>query len=56
MIYHITDSADIGSKGLVRMGNSSVSGIGSSTRTLPSSELPNQGKVPVLHGNHLYHM
>ncbi|KAK4833456.1 hypothetical protein QYF36_005399 [Acer negundo] len=42
--------ADIGSKGLVRTGNSSVSGIGSSTRTLPSSELPKQGKVPVLHG------
>ncbi|KAK2647690.1 hypothetical protein Ddye_015179 [Dipteronia dyeriana] len=42
--------ADIGSKGLVRTGNSSVNGIGSSTRTLPSSALPKQGKVPVLHG------
>ncbi|TXG59105.1 hypothetical protein EZV62_016934 [Acer yangbiense] len=50
MIYHITDSADIGSKGLVRTGNSNVGGIGSSTRTLPSSELPKQGEVPVLHG------
>ncbi|XP_044472628.1 protein REVEILLE 8-like [Mangifera indica] len=43
--------ADIGSKGVLRMGTSSVSGIGSSSRTLTSSEIPKQGKqVPMLHG------
>ncbi|KAL5809645.1 hypothetical protein ACOSQ3_030336 [Xanthoceras sorbifolium] len=43
--------ADIGSKGVVRTGNSNVSAIGNSTRALPNSELPKQGKqVPVLHG------
>ncbi|KAH7553475.1 hypothetical protein JRO89_XS12G0016300 [Xanthoceras sorbifolium] len=51
MAYHVTDSADIGSKGVVRTGNSNVSAIGNSTRALPNSELPKQGKqVPVLHG------
>lgn len=43
--------ADIGSKGVARISNSSVSGIGSSSRPLPSSEIPKQGKQsPVLHG------
>ncbi|XP_031249975.1 protein REVEILLE 8-like isoform X2 [Pistacia vera] len=51
MAYHVTDSADIGSKGVSRMGNSSVSCIGSSSRTLITSETPKQGKqVPMLHG------
>lgn len=54
MAYHITDSADIGSKGLSRVGNSAVGGIVNSTRTVPSSEMPKQGKqVPALHGNSL---
>ncbi|KAJ4704823.1 Protein REVEILLE like [Melia azedarach] len=46
-----TTEADIGSKGLSRVGNSAVGGIVNSTRTVPSSEMPKQGKqVPALHG------
>ncbi|KAK6231537.1 hypothetical protein SCA6_001610 [Theobroma cacao] len=49
--YNVTDSADIGSKGVARISNSGVSGIGSSSRTIPSSDMPNQGKqAPMLHG------
>ncbi|RDY13863.1 Protein REVEILLE 8 [Mucuna pruriens] len=51
MLYDVTDSADIGSKGITQITNSSLSGVGNSTRTLPTSEIPKQGKqAPVLHG------
>lgn len=54
MGYGVTDSADIGSKGVARTSKCSSSGIGSSSRTLPSSEIPNQGiQAPVRHGNPL---
>lgn len=47
---HATE-ADIGSKGIPRVGNSTVGGIGNSTGTQPSTDIPKQGKqVPVLHG------
>lgn len=47
MMYKITDSADVGSKGAARIGNSDVGEIGSSNRTVP-----NQSKLgSVLHGN-----
>ncbi|KAI4300222.1 hypothetical protein L6164_033621 [Bauhinia variegata] len=43
--------ADIGSKGIARNTNNCLSGVASSTRTLPSSEMQKQGKkAPVLHG------
>ncbi|XAR69024.1 hypothetical protein NMG60_11000467 [Bertholletia excelsa] len=43
--------ADIGSRGVATITNSSISGIGSSSRKLPSSELPKQGKQgSLLHG------
>ncbi|XP_059646940.1 protein REVEILLE 8-like isoform X2 [Cornus florida] len=43
--------ADIGSKGVARISNCSVNGIGSSSRTVLSSELPKQGKQDsLLHG------
>ncbi|OMO72616.1 hypothetical protein CCACVL1_17691 [Corchorus capsularis] len=43
--------ADIGSKGVARIGNSGVSAIGSSSRTIPSSDVPKQGKqATMLHG------
>ncbi|ONI03169.1 hypothetical protein PRUPE_6G242700 [Prunus persica] len=43
--------ADIRSKGLARINKCSLSGIESSSRTLPSSEIPEQGKqAPLLHG------
>ncbi|KAL2485272.1 Protein REVEILLE 8 [Abeliophyllum distichum] len=43
--------ADIGSKGTERISNSSMSGIGSSTRKQPSSELPKHGKQgSIIHG------
>lgn len=52
MPYNVTDSADIGSKGIARISNNNVSGLGTSGRTLPSSDIPKQGKqAPVLHGN-----
>nr|ABL63122.1 MYB transcription factor [Catharanthus roseus] len=43
--------ADIGSKGATRISNSNISGIGSSSRTLPASEVPKQGKQgSLVHG------
>lgn len=43
--------ADIGPKCVSRVGNNAVSGLGTSSRTLPSAEMPKQGKqAPVLHG------
>ncbi|CAA2972384.1 REVEILLE 8-like [Olea europaea subsp. europaea] len=55
---HVTDSADIGSKGTERISNSterisnsSMSGIGSSTRAQPSSESPKHGQQgSIVHG------
>ncbi|CAJ1968450.1 unnamed protein product [Sphenostylis stenocarpa] len=45
------NEADIGSKGLTQITNSSVSGVGNSIRMLPTSDIPKQGKqAPVLHG------
>jgi hypothetical protein len=53
MAYNVTDSADIGSKGVARISNSGVSAI----RTLPGSDIPNQGeKATMLHGNLLDHI
>ncbi|KAF2311999.1 hypothetical protein GH714_027717 [Hevea brasiliensis] len=44
-------STDIGSKGIARISNNNLSGPGTINRTLPSSEIPRQGKqAPVLHG------
>jgi hypothetical protein len=43
--------ADIASKGVARISNSGVSGIGSSGRTPPGFDIPKQGKqASVLHG------
>ncbi|KAF9680324.1 hypothetical protein SADUNF_Sadunf06G0109300 [Salix dunnii] len=43
--------ADIGPKCVSRVSNNTVSGLGTSSRTLPSAEMPKQGKLaPVLHG------
>ncbi|KAI4349210.1 hypothetical protein L6164_009830 [Bauhinia variegata] len=43
--------ADIGSMGMARISNNSLSGVASSSRTPPSSEMQKQGKrAPVLHG------
>ncbi|KAJ6746619.1 PROTEIN REVEILLE 8 [Salix koriyanagi] len=43
--------ADIGPKCVSRVGNNTVSGLGTSSRTSPSAEMPKQGKLaPVLHG------
>lgn len=43
--------ADIGPKCVSRVSNNTVSGLGTSSRTLPSAEMPKQGKqAPVLHG------
>ncbi|XP_054801289.1 protein REVEILLE 8 isoform X2 [Prosopis cineraria] len=45
------NEADIGSKGISRISNSSLSGVETSTRMLQGSEMPKQGKQgPVLHG------
>ncbi|KAI5560913.1 hypothetical protein POPTR_016G083900v4 [Populus trichocarpa] len=42
---------DIGTKGVSRFSYNTVSGLGTSSRTLPSAEMPKQGKqAPVLHG------
>ena len=47
MGFGVTDSADIGSKGLSRINTCNLSG------PLPSSEIPNQGKqAPGHHGDH----
>ncbi|RDX88526.1 Protein REVEILLE 8, partial [Mucuna pruriens] len=49
MLYDVTDSADIGSNGITRIGQSSLSGVVNSTRN--ATEMPQQGKqAPVLHG------
>nr|XP_048320970.1 protein REVEILLE 8-like isoform X2 [Ziziphus jujuba var. spinosa] len=45
---HVTE-ADIASKGVTTVSNSNLSGMVGSIRTLPSSEMPKQGKPPVLH-------
>ncbi|PON32468.1 GAMYB transcription factor [Parasponia andersonii] len=51
MAYNLTDSADIASRGVARNSNNNVSGIASSTRSIPSSEIPKHGKQgSVLHG------
>ena len=56
MVFNVTDSADIASKGIARISNSSLSGMGNSIRTPSSSEIPKPGKqAPVLHGNDLHH-
>lgn len=61
MACNVTDSADIGTKDVSDIGtkgvsrfsyNSTVSGLGTSSRTLPGAEMAKQGKqAPVLHGN-----
>ncbi|KAM3205274.1 protein REVEILLE 8 [Capsicum chacoense] len=50
--YHLQRiQADIGSKGATLIGNSSISGIRSSNRAAPNSELPEQSKLgSVPHG------
>ena len=51
MAYNVTDSADIGSKGVARFSDSSIGGIGSLGRAASSSELVKQGKQgSLLHG------
>ncbi|KAG6771934.1 hypothetical protein POTOM_023329 [Populus tomentosa] len=51
MACNLADSADIGPKCVSRVSNNTVSGLGTSSRTLPSAEMPKQGKqAPVLHG------
>lgn len=51
MFYDVTDSADIGSKGVTIIGRSCLSGVGNSTRKLSATEMPKQGKqTQVLHG------
>ena len=53
MAYNVTDSADVASKGVARNSNNSLSGIASSSRSIPGSEIPKHGKQgSVLHGNH----
>ncbi|KAL5135286.1 Protein REVEILLE 8 [Glycine soja] len=43
--------SDIGSKGITRIGHSSLSGVGNSTRNLPATEMAKQGKqAQVIHG------
>ena len=54
MGYAVTDSADIGSKGVATISLCDPSGIGSSSRSLPSSEITKQGsQAPVSHGKPL---
>ncbi|XP_061351335.1 protein REVEILLE 8-like isoform X2 [Gastrolobium bilobum] len=44
-------NADIGSNGITQISNSSLSGVGNSTRMIPTSDISKQGKqAPVLHG------
>ncbi|OAP05990.1 RVE8 [Arabidopsis thaliana] len=51
MAYNATDSADIGSKGLLNVSSPSTSGMGSSSRTVSGSEIVRKAKQPpVLHG------
>ncbi|XP_021891570.1 protein REVEILLE 8 isoform X2 [Carica papaya] len=43
--------ADIGSKGVARIGNTGITGFGSTSRLISGSEMPKQGKqTPILHG------
>ena len=52
MGYGVTDSADIRSKGLARINKCSLTGIESSSGSLPSCEISEHGKqAPLLHGN-----
>ncbi|XP_010696366.1 protein REVEILLE 8 isoform X2 [Beta vulgaris subsp. vulgaris] len=48
--YNLNITEDVGKKGYPRITSNSTSGIGSSSRSLPASELPKQEKGPVLHG------
>ncbi|MBA0684507.1 hypothetical protein Goari_026091, partial [Gossypium aridum] len=49
--YNVTDSANIGSKGVAKISNSGVSGIGSSGQTISNSDMSKQGKqASMLHG------
>jgi len=51
MLYDVTDSADIGSKGI---SNSGLSGVEDTNTRLPTSQIPTQGtQNPVIHGNRL---
>ncbi|KAK7396542.1 hypothetical protein VNO78_17623 [Psophocarpus tetragonolobus] len=51
MLYDVTDSVDIGSKEITRIGHSSLSVVGNSTRKLPTTEMPKQRKqAQVIHG------
>lgn len=57
MAYNATDSADIGSKGVLNVSSPSTSGMGSSSRTVSGSEIVKQAKhPPLLHGNHVLFM
>ncbi|CAN1775666.1 Protein REVEILLE 8, partial [Linum perenne] len=50
-MHNVTDSADIGSRGVATYSNISVSGLGTSNRPLPSSDNVKQRKqAPVVHG------
>ncbi|WVZ07957.1 hypothetical protein V8G54_021303 [Vigna mungo] len=50
-IFLVQLFSDIGSKGMTIIGNSCVSDVGNSTRTLSATEIPKQGKqTRVLHG------
>uniref|UniRef100_A0A803NAB4 Uncharacterized protein n=1 Tax=Chenopodium quinoa TaxID=63459 RepID=A0A803NAB4_CHEQI len=48
--YNLNIAEDVGRKGFPRISGSSASGIGSSNRFVATSELPMQGKSPILHG------
>lgn len=48
--YNLNIAEDVGRKGFPKINSSSLSGVGSSSRSVPASELPNQGNNPVLHG------
>ncbi|CAJ1895340.1 unnamed protein product [Sphenostylis stenocarpa] len=51
LLYEVTDSADIGPKGVTRIGKSSLSDVGNSTRKLSAIEISKQRKqAQVLHG------
>ncbi|KAG4393837.1 hypothetical protein GLYMA_03G177300v4 [Glycine max] len=51
LAYLLGNEADIGSKGITRIGHSSLSGVGNSTRNLPATEMAKQGKqAQVIHG------
>ncbi|XP_057549417.1 protein REVEILLE 8-like [Amaranthus tricolor] len=48
--FNLTIAEDVGKMGVPRMSCSSVSGIGSSNKSVPASELLKQEKSPVIHG------